>query len=57
MDKNTIRVAEACEWIRTPSGLLRIRTPSVKLDKNTIRVAEACEWIRTPSGLLRPVNG
>ena len=32
MDKNTIRVAEACEWIRTPSGLLRlcewIRTPS-----------------------------
>ena len=25
MDKNTIRVAEAeaCEWIRTPSGLLR----------------------------------
>ena len=20
---NTIRVAEACEWIRTPSGLLR----------------------------------
>ena len=32
MDKNTIRVAEVCEWIRTPSGLLRpcewIRTPS-----------------------------
>ena len=32
MDKNTFRVAEACEWIRTPSGLLRtcewIRTPS-----------------------------
>ena len=32
MDKNTIRVAEACEWIRTPSGLLRlcewIRIPS-----------------------------
>ena len=23
MDKNTIRVAEACEWIRKPSGLLR----------------------------------
>ena len=23
MDKNTIRVAEACEWIRTPPGLLR----------------------------------
>ena len=21
--KNTIRVAEVCEWIRTPSGLLR----------------------------------
>ena len=41
MDKNTIRVAEACEWIRTPGS----------------RVAEACEWIRTPSGLLRPVNG
>ena len=52
MDKNTIRVAEACE-LRTPSGLLRscewIRTP--------FRVAETCEWIRTPSGLLRPVNG
>ena len=40
---NTIRVAEACEWIRTPSGLLR--------------VAEACEWIRTPSVLMRSVNG
>ena len=51
MDKNTIRVAEACEWIRTP-GLLRPVN-----GKNTIRVAEACEWIRTPSGLLRPVNG
>ena len=23
IDKNTIRVAEVCEWIRTPSGLLR----------------------------------
>ena len=53
MDKNTIRVAEVCEWIRTPSGLLR----PVEMDKNTIRVAEACEWIRTPSGLLRSVNG
>ena len=52
MDKNTIRVAEACEWIRTPSGLLRPVN-----DKNTIRVAEVCEWIRTPSGLLRHVNG
>ena len=31
MDKNTIRVAEVCEWIRTPSGLKAcewIRTPS-----------------------------
>ena len=55
MDKNTIRVAEACEWIRTPSGLLR--SEACEWNKNTIRFAEACEWIRTPSGLLRPVNG
>ena len=34
MDKNTIRVAEVCEWIRTPSGLLR------PVNKNTIRVAD-----------------
>ena len=52
MDKNTIRVAEACEWIRSPSGCC-----GLLMDKNTIRVAEVCEWIRTPSGLLRPVNG
>ena len=45
MDKNTIRVAEACEWIRTPSGLLRL-----SMDKNTISLRQ---WIRTPSGLLR----
>ena len=42
MDMNTIRVAEACEWIRTPSGLLR---------------SLSVRWIRTPSGLLRYVNG
>ena len=52
MDKNTIRVAEVCEWIRIPSGLLRYVN-----DKNTIRVAEAYEWIRTSSGLLRPMYG
>ena len=51
MDKNTFRVAEACEWIRTPSGLLR---PVNGLEHH--QFAEACEWIRTPSGLLRPVN-
>ena len=27
MDKNTMWVAEVCEWIRTPSGLLRLLRP------------------------------
>ena len=52
MDKKTIRVAEVCEWIRTPSGLLR---PVNGYEHH--QGAEVCEWIRKTSGLLRSVNG